>query len=662
MPTHLKFVFRFRSICADPRAALSSLLALSALSAPWRIMARSALLFAALLLLGAPIPAAAAAAQALEKGGAHAAALRADAVPSAALPVRVGIVDFVRPNPNEAILDATVKALVRTFGAKNVRIEAYSLASLESAVRAGRVDVFIASSGFFVRMTPEGVRSLATVASRRYPNPNGNDGTLMLIRSDRADILELGDLRGKTLVTSTPYAFTGLQVPKGEIFAAGYDPDDFFGEIRFLGDDDSMMRAFDRLERGEVDVAFLRICLFEAWAAKHPAAAARFRVIHDHTGKGEACRRSTPLYPSWTVASTKFADPRISRMVTRMLLQMPPVGDDGLYWGVATDYSRVDALFRSLRIGPYAYLRDWNLRRFLDEYGMLVAFLALAVLGLILHGVRTTKLVEKRTRELSEALVREQRLAQETQAANQRLARIEKASAVGQLSSIFAHEMRQPLGAISLYAFGLRKRVAAGKLDPAVFDATLEKLVAQAERASRIVERVRAYAKSESGRPERMDLRTAVERAVDDLRASGRATAQILVESDSAPVLVVIDSLDLELVVLNLVKNALDAVKPFGAAGRVALRVRTEAGYAVLEVEDNGYPLTDEAFEALSSLQPSAKAEGLGLGLAIVRGILERYAGRLLFSRREGGGLIASVQLPLAAAAPEEPARNQEKS
>ena len=113
---------------------------------------------------------------------------------------------------------------------------------------------------------------------------------------------------------------------------------------------------------------------------------------------------------------------------------------------------------------------------------------------------------------------------------------------------------------------------------------------------------------------------------------------------------------------LNLIKNALDAVKPFGAAGRVALRVRTEAGYAVLEVEDNGYPLTDEAFEALSSLRPSAKAEGLGVGLAIVRGIVERYAGRLLFSRREGGGLIASVQLPLAAAAPEEPARNQEKS
>lgn len=585
----------------------------------------------------------------------------ADAVPQAALPLRVGIVDFVRPNPNEAILDATVQALTRAFGRDNVQIRSYSLASLEAAVKHGEVDVFIASSGFFVRMTPYGVRSLATVASRQYPNPNGNDGTLMLIRQDRSDILELGDLRGKALVTSTPYAFTGLQVPKGEIFLAGYDPDDFFGSIRYLGDDDSMTKAFDLLDEKKVDVAFLRICLYEAWAAKHPEKTDRFRIVHDMTAPGEACKRSSMLYPSWTVGSTTAADPRISRIVTRELVEMPPTGADDLYWGVATDYSRVDVLFRHLRIGPYAYLRNWTLRRFLDEYGVYVAFVLLCVLGLALHSIRATRLVEKRTAELSEALNREQAFQRQAQAANERLTRIEKASAVGQLSSIFAHEMRQPLGAISLYAFGLKKRAAARKLDQSVFSTTLEKLVEQAERANRIVERVRAYAKSEAGKPEPLDIVAATQRAVFDLRATGRAKATIEFNANTQPIVVVIDPLDLELVILNLLKNALDAVKPFGSAGRVRVSVAFDRGDAnvskqvvirdsvVITVEDNGYPLSEEAFMSLAELRPSTKAEGLGLGLAIIRGILERYAGRLSFARRAEGGLIATVRLPIGA-------------
>lgn len=577
----------------------------------------------------------------------------ADAVPASALPVRVGIVDFVRPNPNEAILDATVQVLSNTFGRENVSIRSYSLASLERAVRGGEVDVFIASSGFFVRMTPYGVRTLTTVVSKHYPNPNGNDGTLMLVRRDRSDILELGDLRGKLLVTSTPYAFTGLQVAKGELFEAGYDPDYFFKGIRFLGDDDSLMQAFDLLEAKTVDVAFMRLCLYEAWATKHPDKQGLFRVLNEKTMPGEACRRSSKLYPSWTVGSTPAADPRISRIVVRELVEMQPVGENDLYWGVATDYSSVDKLFRNLHIGPYAYLRNWTLSRFFDEYGVHVAFALLLVLGMALHTLRATRLVDKRTAELSAALEREKAFQAQAQAANERLARIEKVSAVGQLSSIFAHEMRQPLGAISLYAYGLKKRVAAGRIEPHVFGETLEKLVDQAGRASRIVERVRAYAKSEAGKPEPVDLVQAVERAVSDLKASGRANAAIVFERPSAPTIVVMDALDLELVVLNLLKNALDAVKPFGAAGCVRVHIRTEtraqgARYATIAVEDNGYPLSQAAFESLSDLHPSTKTEGLGLGLAIVRGILERYAGRLAFERRERGGLIATVRLPLA--------------
>ncbi len=575
--------------------------------------------------------------------------LQADAVPATALPVRVGIVEFVRPNPNEPVLDATTHALVEAFGRDNVHVAYYSLFGLEEAVRKGEVDIFIASAGFYIRMTPWGVRSLATVVSRNYPNPNGNDGTLMLVRRDRKDLVSLEDLRGKRLATSTPYAFTGLQVPNREIFAAGYDPDDFFKHIRFLGDDDKMIGAFDLLEDGEVDAAFFRLCLFEALEKKSPERAARFRVLNEQTEPGEACRRSTRLYPSWTAGSTPSADPRISRLVTRVLLQMSPAGEPGLYWGVATNYSEVDALFRDLRLGPYAYLRSWTIRRLFDEYGTYVGFIGLFVCGLLLHVMRTSRLVRIRTAELAQALEREKHLKHEAQAANDRLSRIEKASAVGQLSTIFAHEMRQPLGAISLYAFGLKKRVDAGQYDQGVFAKTLAKLVDQAARASQIVERVRTYAKSDAVKTTTLDLTEAVKRAIDNLRVTGRAQADIAFEPPQGSVSVTFDALDLELVILNLVKNALDAVKPLAEAGRVTIRILNNgAREAVLEIADNGLPLSEEGFAALSALRPSQKSEGLGLGLAIVRSILERHSGRLTFSRCETGGLIVCVYLPLA--------------
>ena len=89
--------------------------------------------------------------------------------------------------------------------------------------------------------------------------------------------------------------------------------------------------------------------------------------------------------------------------------------------------------------------------------------------------------------------------------------------------------------------------------------------------------------------------------------------------------------------------------KPLAEAGRVTIRILNNgAREAVLEIADNGLPLSEEGFAALSALRPSQKSEGLGLGLAIVRSILERHSGRLTFSRCETGGLIVCVYLPLA--------------
>ena len=119
---------------------------------------------------------------------------------------------------------------------------------------------------------------------------------------------------------------------------------------------------------GTADVAFLRLCFLEEWLERHPEHQGRFKVINRKDGPGEVCARSTELYPTWTVGTTKVTDPRVSRSVTQALLALKPTGANGIYWGVATDYSSVDKLFRETRTGPYAYLNTWSLKRFIAEY------------------------------------------------------------------------------------------------------------------------------------------------------------------------------------------------------------------------------------------------------------------------------------------------------
>ena len=147
--------------------------------------------------------------------------------------------------------------------------------------------------------------------------------------------------------------------------------------------------------------------------------------------------RSTELYPSWTMASTPATDPRVTRYIIRILFQIPPQGPDGLYWSVATDFSKIDNLYHELKIGPYAHLQEWTWRRFFDEYGVELGFILLFVLGLIFHSFRSQQLVEKRTAALQEAMRTQEKLRAEAEEANSRLAALSKSRAVSQLSSIF---------------------------------------------------------------------------------------------------------------------------------------------------------------------------------------------------------------------------------
>lgn len=404
---------------------------------------------------------------------------------------------YVRPSPNEEIVPASVTALKQYFGEDRVQVAHLSLTELSEAIKRGDVDVFLSSAGFYRRLADEGVKSLVSAVSLSYPDPNHGEGTAIVAAADRSDIESLRDLKGGVLATSTPTAFTGLLVPYGEMMKQGIKVDGFFRETLYLGDDDAMETAPRHLLDGTADVAFLRLCFLEEWLERHPEHQGRFKVINRKDGPGEVCARSTELYPTWTVGTTKVTDPRVSRSVTQALLALKPTGTNGIYWGVATDYSSVDKLFRETRTGPYAYLNTWSLKRFIAEYWHWLMLAGVLVAGLTLHSVRVTQLVHKRTAALRQSLAELQVLKEEAQGAAQRIERLERAGVVAQLSVIFAHEMRQPLGAISLYSFGLRRMLGNGSTDTARMTDVIDRLDRQTERANEIVARVRSYAKAE---------------------------------------------------------------------------------------------------------------------------------------------------------------------
>ena len=216
---------------------------------------------------------------------------------------------------------------------------------------------------------------------------------------------------------------------------------------------------------------------------------------------------------------------------------------------------------------------------------------------------------------------------------------------------MIAHELKQPLGALINYAAVIRMRAKReGDHDP-IAERAAEGIGREARRAADIVDAVRDYARREKRPMEKVDLARAAERAAESARryagrgASGAAEVSITVDlHEAAPAFVSGRPLELELLVVNLLKNAVDAAKTAEIPGRVHLALSAGEDEIHLSVEDNGPKLSEANLERLREAGSSMKAEGLGLGLSIVRGIADEHGAKLSFRPLEPQGLAALVR------------------
>ena len=556
--------------------------------------------------------------------------------------IRLGLSEFAERSINFQLIPVTLRALTEGMGPQyRLDVHEYSVADLQNAVKAGNVDIVISSAGTFRRLAiaNTGIRDLATISSARTPNPNYADGSVFFTRVDRTDLNTVEDMRGKRAAAMHRYAFSGWQIAAEELLQRGYNPEYYFSQLDFYGHD--AMEILRAVDDGRDDVGIVRACFLEDMHEM----GTRFKVIGAKTPDDKiTCARSTNLYPNWTASTLPSTPPEVSRQITAILLSMPSI-EDGLHWSVATDFRGIDQLFWDLKIGPYEYLRHFNVKRFLMTYWPYYVPVLMLLLGLIFHVVTVSRLVRKRTAQLEASIAREKAVEAEAARATARFEKMQRVGVVGQMSSMIAHELRQPLATIAMFGDGLIRRFDNQTDTREMTVRTLEKMMVQTARASLIVDQVRAYAKGNRERSPQ-ELNALAKRALTEVDKVQRGLgAHLRADYSPTPVWVNANALEIELVIINVVKNAMEALINIPAA-EVVLRIEALQEKAIIRVSNNGPVIPDEVWENISrAAMPSSKDAGLGLGLSIVHSIVEDLGGRVSLVRHPQGGMTYQIQL-----------------
>ena len=541
-------------------------------------------------------------------------------------------------------LDQSVKALEARFGPSNVTIrERVTLTELGHMLERGEVDYFISTSGVSRRNLSEGSRDLLTITDSRFPDPNKSYGSLFFTRRG-SGIKNLEDMRGRTLVANHPNGPYSYLVGMGEIERAGYDASTFFKSQRFL-----MQSAEDVVQAvldGRADVGIVASCILEDF---FPAVSEARRNLEPVALKAAApCMRSTDQHPNWTLSAVRGADPETTREVVLTLLGMP-ASPDGVRWSITTDFQSTDQVFKAFRTGVYDVMNERSFSDFVEKYWLFAAVPLAAALLCFGFAALLRRMVEIRTRELKRTLENERRLRREAQEADERYRRLLRVGLLGQLSTMFAHEIRQPVGAILAYVQGLRNFCASGSLTPEMSEGVLAKINAQAERVSDIVERVRLYARTDAVDRITTDLRDVVDEAVGPFKRNTRFEGKIILEppASSEKFTVRVSPLEISIALHNLMQNAVDALASAGTADpRITIRIeRTEERLAVV-VSDNGPQLTQDDVARMTAPLHTTKSSGMGLGLILVNSIATGHGGHLRLSPAAGGGLEARLIFP----------------
>jgi len=248
---------------------------------------------------------------------------------------------------------------------------------------------------------------------------------------------------------------------------------------------------------------------------------------------------------------------------------------------------------------------------------------------------------------LQREVAERQKVEKTLEVAEQTLAQSSKLAALGEMSAAVSHELNQPLAAMKTYLAGARLLLQRKRPEEAL--ASFQRIDDLIERMGAITKQLKSYARKGADAFSPVDTRAAVSSALammePQLKLRDISITRTLPED---PVMILGDRMRLEQVIINLLRNALDATK--GVRDPAIEIILATGDHVSLTVRDNGQGIEDldELFEPFYTTKQAG--DGVGLGLAISSGIVNDLGGRLTARNASGGGAVFEVQLPILVA------------
>jgi two-component system sensor kinase FixL len=231
------------------------------------------------------------------------------------------------------------------------------------------------------------------------------------------------------------------------------------------------------------------------------------------------------------------------------------------------------------------------------------------------------------------------------------LVHVARLSTMGEMSTGIAHELNQPLSAISNFANGCVRRLNSDVGTKEDLVKALEQIAAQSKRAAEIIKRLRALVTKQQTIRQHINLNEVVDEVCElvahDIRKDKISLEKKLIDQ---PLWVDVDTVQIEQVLINLVRNAIDAMQVRVQSERRLLIETsfTEDDRAQIRIKDDGAGIPEEQLIKLFDAFYTTKEHGMGMGLAITKTIVEEHSGKIYASSKVGKGSTFYVELPLS--------------